>query len=149
MTVVRAVREIRRYPDWALFVLLLVDAAALATIELFFLPLRLDGTLLPKIGDLPFPITALLAAVTTPWMVVSAAKAAPRLAVAGAPLFVWLLTLGVLGFVGPSANTMLLADWRTLLLLGGGALPGAIALGGAIGKATPPTRKATAPIRRE
>ena len=55
------------------------------------------------------------------------------LLVAGAPLWAWLLTIGVLGFVSPEPQ-FLLQDWRTLLLLACGALSAAVALGNALGR---------------
>jgi hypothetical protein len=117
--------------DWVAFVALLVATVALALLELFFLPLRFDGTLLPNWGARPFPVTVLLALVTMPLLVNWAADVANRVLVAGAPLWVWLITIGVVGVVGPE-NMVLLQDWRTLLLLGCGAFPAAIALGNAL-----------------
>ncbi len=46
-------------------VVLIFDAVALAAVELLYLPLR--------VGTVPFPITILLAAVSTPWLVATAA----------------------------------------------------------------------------
>jgi hypothetical protein len=51
------------------------------------------------------------------------------------PLLVWVLTLLVVGLGGPGGDVVLLPDWRTPLLLGGGMLPGAVALGGGLGRA--------------
>jgi hypothetical protein len=118
-----------------LFGLLVFDAVVLAVVELFFLPLRFDGLLLPDLGSLPFPVTALLAAISTPMLVRRAAELAPRLSVAGAPLAAWLGTVLVFGFFGPGGDAMLPGDLRSLLLLGGGALPAAVVLGGAMGRA--------------
>ena len=115
--------------DRALVGLLLVDSAALAVIELLFLPLRLDGYLLPDIGDLPLPIMPLVALVTMRWLVSTAARLSPSMPVASAPLLVWLLTLGVFGLAGPGGDLMLTADWRALLLLVCGAIPAAVVLG--------------------
>ena len=57
--------------SWRVFFLLLlcVEAAVLAVLETFFLPVRFDGTLLPRLGDFPFPITIAVAVVTTPVLV--------------------------------------------------------------------------------
>jgi hypothetical protein len=120
---------------WLVFALLVVDAAVSAVVELFFLPLRFDGTLLPDLGGGPFPATAVLAAVGTPLMVRIAARLAPRLGVAGAPLAAWLATVLVFGFFGPGGDAVLVGDWRALLLLAGGALPAAVVLGGEMGRA--------------
>jgi hypothetical protein len=117
--------------DWVLLVALLVDSIALALLELFFLPLRFDGTLLPDWGSWPFPITVVVALVTMPMLISRAAWVSTRLLVVGGPLWVWLITIGVVGVVGPE-NMTLLEDWRTLLLLACGALPAAVGLGNAM-----------------
>lgn len=117
-----------------LLLLLCFDAVVLAVIELMLLPLRLDGRLLPDLGGFPFPITALLAALTTPLLVSAATRIGSRVSVAGAPLFAWFAALIVLGLFGPGGDQVLIPDWRTLLLLAGGALPSAIVLGGALGR---------------
>ncbi|GAA1234353.1 hypothetical protein GCM10009676_17500 [Prauserella halophila] len=115
-------------------VLLSVDAVLLALLELFFLPLRLDGTLLPRFGDVPFPIVVVLAVVTTPWLVSAASRLGER-RLGMVPLVVWVLTVLVVGVAGPGDDHVLLADLRTLLLLGGGAVPAALVLGGVLGRA--------------
>jgi len=123
----------RRRFDWLLLVVLVIDSIALALLELFFLPLRFDGTLLPDWGSLPFPITVVVALVTMPMLISRAADVSGRLPVAGAPLWAWLLTIAVVGLAGPE-NMTLLQDWRTLLLLACGALPAAVALGNAMAR---------------
>lgn len=117
-----------------IFALLVFDAVMLALIEQFFLPLRLDGTVLPKLGDFPVPVTAVLAIVTTPLLVTTTAKLV-RPGLSWIPLLVWVIVLLVVGVAGPGGDVVLIEDWRTLLLLGGGALPGAMMLGGSIGAA--------------
>jgi hypothetical protein len=112
---------------------LVVDAIALALLEVFFLPLRFDGLLLPNWGAMPFPITVVAALITMPLLVSRAAGVSARLLVAGAPLWAWLVTIGVIGIVGPE-NMVLLQDWRTLLLLACGTLPAALALGNALAR---------------
>ncbi|PWV73146.1 hypothetical protein SAMN05421630_111178 [Prauserella marina] len=113
---------------WGLLAVLILDAVLLALLELFLLPLRLDGVLLPKLGDVPFPISVLIAVVTTPLLV---ALAIPLIGkrLAGVPLIAWLLTLFVVGLQGPGGDLVLVADWRAFALLAGGALPAAIVLG--------------------
>lgn len=102
-------------------VVLVFDAVALAAVELLYLPLR--------VGVAPFPITIALAAVSTPWLVRSAAElGGPRL-VAAIPLVVWTLVLGVLGVGGPGGDVLLAPDWRSALLLSGGMFPAAVVLG--------------------
>jgi hypothetical protein len=119
---------------------LTVEAVVLAGLEVFFLPLRFDGTLLPNVtGNPPFPITALLAALTTPWLVAMAGGVTHRMVLAGLPLWAWLGTLAVLGVTGNSTEgQIVLEDWRLLLLLAGGALPAAVALGRAVGRGRRP-----------
>lgn len=102
-------------------VALLVDAVLLAAVELLYLPLQ--------IGAVPFPITILLTAVTTPWLVRSAARLGAGAVVAASPLVMWVLGVFVLGVAGPGGDVLLPVDWRSLVLLGGGMFPGAVALG--------------------
>ncbi|MGH3624502.1 MAG: hypothetical protein ACRDQ5_22405 [Sciscionella sp.] len=109
--------------------LLMLDAAILAVLELFFLPLRFDGRALPDWGAWPAPVTVLVAIVTMPLLVRRAGRLSPKLSVAGAPLFSWLVVIGVLCFAGPGGDIMLLPDWRSLLLVGGGAVAAAMQLG--------------------
>lgn len=123
----------RRPADWLTLLVLVVDAIILALLEMFFLPLRFDGFVLPNLGGWPFPITVVLAALTMPWLVARAGDASDRILMVGAPLWAWLATLGVVGLVG-TENLVLLEDWRTLLLLAAGALPAAVALGNAVGR---------------
>lgn len=116
----------------ACLVLLSIDAVLLALLELFFLPLRLDGTLLPRVGDVPFPIVVVLAALTTPWLVSTASRLGER-RLGMVPLVMWVLTVLVVGITGPGDDHVLIADLRTLLLLGCGAVPAALVLGGVLG----------------
>jgi hypothetical protein len=104
-----------------ILVVLVFDAIALAAVELFYLPLRIGAT--------PFPITIVLAAVTTPWLVRNAADLGGPRAIGAIPLVMWLLVIGVLGVGGPGGGVLLAADWRSGLLLAGGTIPAAVALG--------------------
>ncbi|WP_307845695.1 hypothetical protein [Saccharomonospora sp. NB11] len=119
---------------WGVLALLCVDAVLLATLELFYLPLRLDGLVLPKVGDAPLPLSVLVAVLTTPLLVTTAERLVSR-RLAMVPLLFWLVSLLVLGAGGPGGDTVLMVDWRALLLLAGGAVPAAIALGGSLGRA--------------
>lgn len=108
--------------DWLVFACLLLDAVVLAVLELLFLPIHL--------GAVPFPITAAVAVVTTPLLVDSAGRLSPRRRIAAAPLLLWFAALLVFGALGPGGDVVMLGnDWRTLLLVGGGALPSAMMLG--------------------
>ncbi|GAA3630634.1 hypothetical protein GCM10022267_16760 [Lentzea roselyniae] len=121
--------------SWRVVFLLLlcVEAAVLAVLETMFLPLRFDGTLLPELRDWPFPIMIAVAAFTTPLLVSWAASLSERVLTAASPLLVWFFTLTWFGYFEPghAAGTpvLLLQDWRGLLLLAGGALTGAVAVG--------------------
>jgi hypothetical protein len=112
--------------DRVVFGLLLLDAVVLALVELLFLPLFIGAT--------PFPVTAAVAVVTTPLLVALAGRLSSRTRVAAAPLVVWFLTVFVFGGFGPGGDTVLLGDWRALLLIGGGALPSAMMLGIVLGR---------------
>lgn len=107
-------------------VVLLFDAVALATVELLYLPLR--------VGAVPFPITVLLAAVSTPWLVRNTAELGGPRTLPAIPLVVWLLVIGVLGVGGPGGDVLLAADWRSGMLLVAGTLPAAVALGRAMAR---------------
>lgn len=120
---------------WVRLTGLLLLSLALTLIELLYLPLRFDGALLPMVGDsLPLPISAVVAAVTLPWLIKRARRISPRLLVAGSPLWIWLLGVLVAAFPGPGGDVVLIGDWRALLLLGCGALAGSITLGGMLGR---------------
>lgn len=108
--------------DRVVFGFLLLDAVLLAVIELLFLPLYLGGV--------QFPITAAIAAVTTPLLVSEAARLSSRRGVSAAPFVVWLLTVFLFGVFGPGGDMVLVgSDWRSFLLLGAGSLPSVIMLG--------------------
>jgi hypothetical protein len=126
--------------DRVLLALLMLDAVVLAVVELLFLPLSFDGYLLPNLGGFPLPLMAIMAAVTTPWLVATAGRLAPRLLVAGAPLFAWIVTIAWFGMFGPGGDLLLIADWRSLLLFAGGALPAAIVLGRVLATTLTPPR---------
>lgn len=120
--------------------LLCFDAVLLGLFELFFLPLRLDGIVLPKLGDVPMPLTVVVAVLTTPLLVTTTAKLI-RPSFSVIPLLIWVLVVVGLGMAGPGGDLVLVQDWRALLLIGGGALPAALVLGGGLGGAA---KKATA-----
>jgi hypothetical protein len=110
----------------AFLLLLAVDAVLLGVLELFFLPLR--------IGVVPLPVTVLVGAVTTPLLVSTTAKLV-RPSLSWVPLVVWVLVVFGFGMLGPGGDLVLIQDWRALLLLGASALPGAMVLGGGLGRA--------------
>jgi hypothetical protein len=127
--------------NWLMLVVLVVDAVVLAVLELLFLPLRFDGYLLPDIlGGIPVPASALVAALTTPWLVSVAGRLSPRLGIAAAPLLAWIVAVGVFGMFGPGADLVLTADWRSMLLFACGALPSALVLGKVLATTLAPPR---------
>ncbi|MFF0145358.1 hypothetical protein ATK36_4646 [Amycolatopsis sulphurea] len=117
--------------QWLLLLLLAFDAVLLALLEVFFLPLRVGS-----LGEIPLPVTALVGAVTTPWLVLTTAKLV-RPGLSFVPLAVWVIVVFVIGLTGPGGDLVLVQDWRALLLLGGSALPAALVLGGGLGRAAP------------
>lgn len=127
--------------NWLVLAVLVVDAVVLALVELLFVPLRFDGYLLPNaLGGVPVPLSAVVAAVTTPWLVTVAGRLSPRLSIAAAPLFAWVLTVAVFGLFGPGGDLVLIADWRSLLLFACGALPAAVVLGRVLATTLVPPR---------
>ena len=77
-----------------LLALLTFDAFLLGLLELFFLPLRLDGIVLPKVGDAPLPVTVVLA------VLIIAAAAIGLIRVIGHLMAVAKTLDGVIGGVG-------------------------------------------------
>jgi hypothetical protein len=127
--------------NWLTLAVLALDAAILAVVELLFLPLRFDGYLLPyALGGVPIPASALVAALSTPWLVKVAGDLSPKLLVAATPLIAWILAVAVFGMFGPGKDLMLVADWRSLLLFACGALPSAIMLGKVLATTLDPSR---------
>ncbi|MEU6645734.1 hypothetical protein ABZ863_24730 [Saccharomonospora sp. NPDC046836] len=123
----------QRQINWVVLTVLTIDAVLLAILELFFLPLRLDGVLLPRAGDVPLPLSVLLAMITTPLLVAKAASLGDR-RLGIIPLAAWVLTLLVVGVQGPGGDVVLRADWRALALLAGGLLPAALVAGGKLAR---------------
>lgn len=99
---------------------LAVDAVLLAITELAWIGLRA--------GSVPLPFAALVAAVTTPVLVLAADAAMPGGRAPLAVLGVWMATIVVVGLwspVGPPG--VIVGDWRAILLVGAGLLPGMVA----------------------
>jgi hypothetical protein len=127
--------------DWLTLAVLVVDAVVLAVLELLFVPLRFDGFLLPNtLGGISLPVSALVAAVTTPWLVSVAGRLSPTLLVGAAPLAAWIVAIAVFGMFGPGGDLVLVADWRSLLLFACGALPSAVVLGKVLAATMAPPR---------
>lgn len=119
--------------------LLLINSVALAMLELFFLPLRFDGVILPDYGGAPAPVSVLVALVTTPWLVAQTARLAVRMdgpaGFAALPLMLWFVTVIGIGLFGPGGDLVMPQDWRAIALLGAGALPSAVVLGRELARA--------------
>jgi len=124
--------------DWVVLVVLVLDAILLAVVDVVFLPARFDGTTLPDLGGFPFPITIVIAFVTTPMLVRAAARLRPVTWVGGLPAFTWIVVTLWLTVGGPGGNFQVYPDWRILALLAAGALPSAVVLGNALGRARQP-----------
>jgi hypothetical protein len=103
-----------------LLALLVLDGLLLGGIGLVLTPVY--------VGGVPAPVGALLSVVALPWLVLRAGELDPRPAVAGAPLFAWVLAVGVLGLGGPGGDVLLPETWQSLLLVFGGLFAGLLAL---------------------
>ncbi|WP_243418177.1 hypothetical protein [Actinomycetospora cinnamomea] len=101
---------------------LAVDAVLLAWTEMAWLTLRVGD------GGVPLPIAALVAALTTPVLVLGADAVLPGSRAPLVPLAVWTLTVLVAGLWSPAGAGVLPPDWRAVLLLAAGVVPGALAL---------------------
>jgi hypothetical protein len=127
--------------DGLTLAVLALDAAILAVVELLFLPLSFDGYVLPyALGGLPVPASALVAALSTPWLVSVAGTLSTRLLVAATPLIAWIIAIAVFGMFGPGRDLVLVSDWRSLLLFACGAIPSAITLGKVLATTLDPSR---------
>lgn len=101
---------------------LALDAVLLAWSEMAWLTLRVGAT------GVPLPLAALLAALTTPLLVLGADAALPGTRAPLVPLGAWTLTVLVAGLWSPAGAGVLPPDWRAVLLLGAGVVPGALVL---------------------
>jgi hypothetical protein len=95
---------------------ILLDTVLLALTEVAWLSVR--------IGTVPFPVSALVAAVTTPLLVRAADRLRPGTRIALVPLVVWLLLVVTTGLWSPAGPGMFPPDWRGILLVAAGLLPG-------------------------
>ena len=98
--------------------LLVVDGVLTGAVGLAFTPLYLAGT--------PAPLGVLLSVLVVPWLVLRAGGIDRRFA--GAPIFAWFATVGVLGLAGPGGDALLTGSWQSLLLVVGGIGAGLWAL---------------------
>ena len=94
-----------------------LDAVLLALTEVAWLSLR--------VGTVPLPVSALVAALTTPLLVRAADALLPGTRLALVPVVVWLVVVLVTGLWSPAGPGMFPPDWRGILLVAAGLLPGA------------------------
>lgn len=101
-----------------LIALLTLDGVLVGAVGLAFTPLYL--------GAVPAPLGVVLSIAVLPWLVLRAGAIDRRLA--GAPIFAWFATVGVLGLAGPGGDVLLPGTWQSLLLVVGGVGAGLFAL---------------------
>jgi hypothetical protein len=118
-------------------VVVVLDAALLALTEVAWLSLR--------VGTVPVPISALVALVTTPLLVRAADAVLPGTRFALVPVVVWLVVVLVVGLWSPAGPGMFPADWRGILLVAAGLLPGAWVAARPVRTAPEPTASAAEP----
>jgi hypothetical protein len=94
-----------------------LDAVLLALTEVAWLSLR--------VGTVPLPVSVLVAALTTPLLVRAADALLPGTRLALVPVVVWLVVVLVTGLWSPAGPGMFPPDWRGILLVAAGLLPGA------------------------
>lgn len=111
-------------------VVLAVDAVLLAWTELAWLTLRTAD------AGVPLPFSVVVALVTTPVLVLAADGVRPESRAPLVPLAAWTLTVIVAGIWSPAGAGVLPPDWRAILLLAAGVLPGALALSWRSARAT-------------
>jgi hypothetical protein len=100
---------------------LLVDTVMLAVIEIMYVTLTAHGA--------PLPLSALLALITTPWLVRRAGELATGTRGAVLVLLAWTGVVAVLGLGGPGGDVLLPGTWSSILFLLAGLIPGGFALG--------------------
>lgn len=94
---------------------LVFDGFACGVLSVFFLPTYL--------GSVQFPISALLGGVANVALVLAARKVAERRIAVAAPLIGWFVAVVLCMLGGPGGDVLLLADWRTMLLIVAGVGP--------------------------
>jgi hypothetical protein len=110
-----------RANDLTTMTVLVIDAVLLAMLELMFVTFTVKAV--------PVPVSAVLALLTTPWLIASAGHVSKGALGASGPYLAWILTTGILGFAGPGGDVLLVSTWPALLLIVCGLLPGGYVLG--------------------
>lgn len=117
-----SVRPVHTAPgilDSAILALLVFDGILTAVLAVLFLPARL--------GTVPFPVSVLVAGVVNVLLVLGARTVTDRTSRMALPVIGWFVGI-VLCMTGPGGDGLLLADWRTLLLLVCGLVPAGLLL---------------------
>jgi hypothetical protein len=100
---------------------LFVDTILLAVLEVMYVTLTIGGK--------PFPVSAVVALVTTPWLVRRAGELAIGTPGAALVFLGWAVVVTVLGLGGPGGDILLPGTWQSIVLILAGLFPGALALG--------------------
>lgn len=106
--------------SWATVAVLVFDGFLAGILSVFFLPAYL--------GPVQFPISALLGGIANVALVLAARKVAERPIWVASPLIGWFGAVALCMFGGPGGDVLLLADWRTMLLIIAGAGPAGVLL---------------------
>lgn len=104
----------------ATLAVLIFDGFLCGILSVLFLPTYL--------GSVPFPVSALLAGVANVMLLFAARKVADQPLAIASPLIAWGVAILVCMLGGPGGDVLLLADWRTALLLLGGLVPPGVLL---------------------
>lgn len=99
--------------SWATVAVLVFDGFLSGILSVFFLP--------TYVGSVQFPISALLGGIANVALVLAARKVAERPIWVASPLLGWFVAVVLCMFGGPGNDVLLLADWRTMLLIVAGA----------------------------
>ncbi len=94
---------------------LMFDGFLCGILAVLFLPAYL--------GPVPFPVSALLAGAANVTLLFSARRVAEKPLAIASPLIGWFVAVLLCMMGGPGGDILVLADWRTALLLVGGLGP--------------------------
>lgn len=106
--------------DYLVVAWLTLLTMASAAMAVFFLP--------QYSGSVPVPVSALAGAAVLFWTVRAAYRITASMRAAFAPAVGWLVTSIVLSLYRTLGYHLVIGDWRSMLLLGLGALAGAVSL---------------------
>ncbi|MET0196881.1 hypothetical protein CH289_15430 [Rhodococcus sp. RS1C4] len=104
----------------ATLAVLIFDGFLCGVLSILFLPTYL--------GSVPFPVSALLAGAANVALLFAARKVAEEPVAVASPLIAWFVAVLLCMFGGPGGDVLLLADWRTAVLLLGGLVPPGVLL---------------------